>query len=219
MAGSWTAGDKAPVGRVILLRHGEVEGTDPPRFRGRTELPLTTRGIAQAERTRDYFSRIPRPAAVYSSALARCVDTASIVGGPHGLATQPLDKFVDIDYGCWQGCSFADVQSSEPEAFARWRSTPDLARIPEGETLLQVANRAAGIMRLLAERHPAETVVLVGHDTINKVLLQLALDFPLGHFWRIAQAPCAFNLLEHGGNGCWSVWSINETAHLTSGTA
>jgi probable phosphoglycerate mutase len=196
-----------------------VEGIDPPHFRGRTELPLTVTGVRQAERTRDYFSGMWRPAALYASPLGRCVHTATIIGAPHGLVPQVLNDFVDIDYGRWQGRSFADVQQHAPDAFARWHSAPQLVQVPDGESLLQVANRVAGAMRLLAERHATETVILVGHNTVNRVLLLLALDLPLGRYWHIAQEPCAFNLLEHDGRGTWSVRSINETAHLASVSA
>jgi broad specificity phosphatase PhoE len=57
--------------KIILTRHGDVEGIKPERFRGRTELPLTELGQAQAKAV---AARITwNPAKVYTSPMGRCV--------------------------------------------------------------------------------------------------------------------------------------------------
>jgi probable phosphoglycerate mutase len=183
------------VTRVLLVRHGHVEGIDPPRFRGRTDLPLTFRGIQQAERTRDLLRALPRPDAAYASPLARCMTTAEIVLQSRSIAVTPMPSFVDMDYGDWQGHSFEAVRQADPAAFSRWFETPHLAVIPGGETLLGLAARVADTMRAVVARHAGQTVLLVGHDTVNRALLLLALDLPLSRFWH-------------------PVASMNEASHL-----
>lgn len=203
--------------RIVLVRHGHVPGIAPPRFRGRAELPLTELGVRQAELTRDHLSRIPRPAAVYASPLSRCVRTGEIIAQPHSMAAAPLVEFADIDYGAWQGKSYDEVRAAEPAAFASWCRTPHLARIPGGETLRKVASRVAGVMGTILLRHPAETVLLVGHDCVNRVLLLLALELPLSRFWHLHQDPCAISVLDRAEACGWIVLTMNETAHLASG--
>src|SRR5271163_3028096 len=129
--------------RIVLVRHGHVEGIDPPRFRGQTDFALTVRGTRQAEMTRDLIAWLPRPTAAYASPLSRCMTTAGIIAQPLSLAVTPLPSFLDIDYGEWQGRSYKEVEQADPERFARWFDTPHLAVIPGGETLLELAGRVA----------------------------------------------------------------------------
>jgi broad specificity phosphatase PhoE len=200
--------------RIVLVRHGHVEGIDPPRFRGQTDFTLTVRGTRQAEMTRDLIAWLPRPIAVYASPLSRCMTTAGIIAQPLSLAVTPLPSFLDIDYGEWQGRSYQEVEQADPERFARWFDTPHLAVIPGGETLLELAGRVAETMRSIIARHSGETVLLVGHDTVNRVLLLLALDLPLSRLWHLRQDPCAVNLVTHDGVHGWRVVSMNEASHL-----
>ncbi|HXW47930.1 MAG TPA: histidine phosphatase family protein, partial [Xanthobacteraceae bacterium] len=73
--------------------------------------------------------------------------------------------------------------------------------------------RVANALRMVLARNPEETVVLVGHDSVNRALLLQLLDQPLSAFWRIAQSPCAINEIDvTGGTIC--VRRVNETQHL-----
>ena len=65
---------------------------------------------------------------------------------------------------------------------------------------------------MVLARHPGETVVLVGHDSINRALLLELLDQPLSAYWRIAQDPCCLNEIDVSAS--ISVRRVNETAHL-----
>ena len=201
--------------RVVLVRHGQVEGITPPRFRGQVDLPLTEHGVRQAETTRDYLSSHFRPTTVYTSPLSRCVRTGQIVADAYGLATRPLVAFTDLHYGAWQGRSFEEVQSDDPTGFASWQLTPHLTAIPGGESLYEVATRVVAVMRMILAQHRGETVLLVGHDSVNRVLLLLALELSLSRFWHLEQDPCAISVLTHGDARGWVVQCMNETAHLT----
>ena len=56
--------------------------------------------------------------------------------------------------------------------------------------------RAANALRLVLARHPDDTIVLVGHDSVNRALLLELLDQPLSAYWRIAQSPCCLNEID-----------------------
>ncbi len=201
---------------IVLVRHGHVDGIDPPRFRGRTDLPLTLRGVQQAERTRDLLSALAPVAAAYASPLSRCVMTAEIVASSWSLGVTPMPSFVDIDYGDWQGRPYLEVNQADPEGFARWFDAPHLAAIPGGETMPQLVARVRKTMRIILAKHHGETVLLVGHDTVNRVMLLLALDLPLSRFQHLRQDPCAVNLVTHNDARGWRVVSMNEALHLRS---
>ena len=88
--------------KLLLTRHGHVEGILPERFRGRAELALTKKGVAQAEALAARIARAWKPAVVYTSALQRCVVTGTIIANVCGAKAIPLEGLMDIDYGAWQ---------------------------------------------------------------------------------------------------------------------
>ena len=68
---------------------------------------------------------------------------------------------------------------------------------------------------MVLARHPDETIVLVGHDSVNRALLLELLDLPLSAYWRLAQDPCCLNEIDvDGGKVC--VRRINETSTSTA---
>jgi phosphoserine phosphatase len=197
--------------RIVLVRHGDVPGIAPPAFRGRTDLKLTARGIRQAEASRDRLASSFQFDSVYTSPLSRCVRTGDIIAEPHRPTPASLAGLTDIDYGAWQGRTY---EADQPAHFEAWLAAPHLAAIPGGETLYDVGARAASVLRHVLDRHSGETILLVGHDSVNRVLLLLTLELPLSRYWRIKQDPCGINVLEHDTAKGWTAERINETAHL-----
>jgi probable phosphoglycerate mutase len=199
--------------KIILVRHGHVEGITPERFRGRADLMLTPEGRRQAEATARRIHATWKPAAVYTSPLSRCRATGEAIGNPLGLSPSPLGGLIDIDYGQWQGLTPDEVRSRWPEPLATWYRAPDWAAIPGGETLQAVLTRTVSMLREVMRRHPGDTAVLVGHDSVNRVILLHALALPLSCYWRLGQHPCAINEIDFSEDG-FVVLSMNETYHL-----
>ncbi|HEX4040131.1 MAG TPA: histidine phosphatase family protein [Xanthobacteraceae bacterium] len=199
--------------KILLTRHGHVEGITPERFRGREPLKLTARGRAEAAALAQRIAGTWRPRCIYSSPLGRCVETATAIAKACGITVQSCDDLNDIDYGAWQFKTFADAEAQDPLLFAAWFATPHLVRLPNGETLQDLAARVADTVRMVLARHPDETVVLVGHDSVNRALLLGFLDLPVSAYWRIAQTPCCLNEIAAAG-GKFCVERLNETLHL-----
>jgi phosphoserine phosphatase len=200
--------------RILLTRHGHVDGIKPARFRGRAELPLTERGLAQADALAQRVARSWKPVAVYTSSLQRCVVTGGRIAAACGVKAETRDGLCDIDYGSWQMRTHDEVRAEAPEAYRRWHEAPQLARFPGGESLEDVMARTTDVLREMLERHADETVVLVGHDSVNRVLLMGFLDMPLSAYWRLVQDPCTLNVIEVSPGGETLVRLINDTSHL-----
>jgi probable phosphoglycerate mutase len=198
---------------ILLIRHGHVEGIAPERFRGRTDLPLTERGLEEARATSRRISATWRVAAVYTSPMSRSLRTGQIIAEPFGLDGQPMAALNDIDYGQWHGLTPDEARARWPREVDLWYRRPEMIRVPGGETLQDVLARTADALRVVLLRHPEDTVVLVGHDCVNRVILLHALELPLARYWHLAQAPCAINQIIATEDG-FTVWSLNETWHL-----
>jgi phosphoserine phosphatase len=199
--------------KIILVRHGHVEGISPERFRGRADLMLTAEGRRQAAATARRIHASWTPAAVYTSPLTRCRTTAEAIAKPFGLAPAALAGLIDIDYGKWQGLTPEEARARWPDEVDAWYRAPDWAAIPGGETLQQVLTRTVSALRDVIGRHPADAVVLVGHDSVNRVILLHTLGLRLSRYWRLGQQPCAINEIEFSADG-FTILSMNETYHL-----
>lgn len=199
--------------KIILTRHGQVEWIAPERFRGRADLTLTDSGVEQARLTSRRVEAFGPVAAVYTSPMSRSVRTGQIIAEPFRLEARSMEALNDIHYGEWQGLTPDEARARWPGEVELWYRRPDLVRIPGGEALQEVLARVAHVLRVVVDRHPEETVVLVGHESVNRVILLHALELPLSRYWLLAQAPCAINEIIAARDG-FSVRSVNETCHL-----
>jgi phosphoserine phosphatase len=200
--------------KILLIRHGHVEGIKPERFRGRAPLALTAQGRAEAKAVAARIAVGWRPRRIYTSPMSRCVETAETIARACGLAAAEICADLnDIDYGDWQFKPLAQAKAEDPTLFAAWFDSPQLVRFPNGEALQDLAARAANALRVVLARHPGDTVVLVSHDSTNRALLLQFLELSLASYWRIAQSPCCVNEIDvAGGKVC--VLRTNETHHL-----
>jgi len=199
--------------KIILTRHGHVEGIKPERFRGREPLQLTRRGMAEASALAQCIAARWRPNHIYTSPMGRCIATAAAIARATGMPSKTCEDLNDIDYGAWQFKIFAEAKAQDPALFAAWFATPQFVRFPNGESLQDLAARTANALRMVLARHPDETVVLVSHDSVNRALLLQLLEQPLSAYWRLAQEPCCINELDVSAAGV-CVRSINATQHL-----
>ncbi len=199
--------------KILLTRHGHVQGIKPERFRGREPLALTERGCAEAAALARRIADGWRVRKIYTSPMDRCVDTGAAIAKACGVAAEICDDLNDIDYGAWQFKKFAYAKKDDPDLFAAWFATPQLVRFPGGESLQDAAARAANALRFVLARHARDTIVLVGHDSVNRVLLLQLLGLPLSAYHRLDQAPCCLNEIDtDGSNVC--IVRVNETHHL-----
>jgi probable phosphoglycerate mutase len=198
---------------ILLTRHGHVDGIKPKRFRGRENLPLTELGRRQAASLAVRIAGMAKPVAIYTSPLQRCADTGAAIGKACGVASSPVDGLMDLDYGTWQMRVQDEVKDEQPDQYALWHSAPHLTRFPGGESLQDLVARTSDALRMVLGKHDGQTVVMVGHDSVNRAILLQLIDQPLSAYWKLAQDPCCLNVIEYSG-GRIEVKSINDTAGL-----
>jgi broad specificity phosphatase PhoE len=87
--------------KILQIRHGHVEGIKPERFRGRADLSLMSRGIAEAQAVAHRIVSDWGPVRVYSSPMRPCIQTGDAVAAACGVDREIIDSLNDIDYGAW----------------------------------------------------------------------------------------------------------------------
>lgn len=199
--------------RLILVRHGQTEWNRVERFRGRADLPLNATGRSQAHAAARRILSAWDIAAVYTSPLRRALETAEVIGKRSNVAVVECPGLIDIDYGEWQGLTPGEVRQRYPELYSLWLISPQKVRIPGGESLGKVRRRAMAAVRTIVAQHPQDTVVLVSHLVVCRLLVLAMLGLPIAHFWRIQQDTATINVFEHMDNR-FIVKAINDTCHL-----
>jgi len=200
--------------RFVLVRHGQTAWNREPRFRGREDLPLDATGMQQAQAAAEAIARRYHPAAIYSSPLIRTRQTAAEIAKATGLDVRIEEGLIDIDYGEWQGLAPEEVTARYGTLYEAWRERPQfVAILPGGENLVEVRARVWTTVNALRNRHLGQTIVLVGHQAINKVLLCAVLGLGEGAFWSVAQDTACINVFSWTGTR-FVMELLNDTCHL-----
>jgi len=197
---------------IILARHGETEWNVEEVFRGRTDVELNQTGIKQAELLAEYLSK-RKIGAIYSSPLKRAVKTAEIIAGYHGLEIKVSPGLIDFDCGDWHGLLRQEVQDKYKELYDLWVSHPDKVKIPGGESLNEVTERAMNVLDDVLTKNEG-AVALVAHRVVNKVLICALLGLDNSHFWNIRQDICGITTFVYE-NGRFILTEHNNTSFLT----
>jgi broad specificity phosphatase PhoE len=138
------------VTEILLVRHGETEWNRLHRWQGHTDTPLNATGRAQVRELALALAG-ERVDAVYSSDLSRASETAAAIAAEHGLPVHVDPDLREIDVGGREGLTREEVAQRFPED--GW----------DGETREQHAERVLRALHRIADRHPDERVVVVGH--------------------------------------------------------
>jgi broad specificity phosphatase PhoE len=200
--------------RIVLVRHGQTAWNREARFRGQADVELDEFGLMQAEATGRYVAVRWPGTAVYASPLRRTMQTAEAVASAQRLAAQPMAGLIDISFGEWQGCAVDEVERRDPDLLRAWWEAPHTVRFPGGESLEIVRSRAVAALDEVVAHHPGETVALVSHTVVNRVLLCAVLGWGNDRFWRLHQETCAVNVFDVEEDGAFTIVLLNDISHL-----
>ncbi|CAZ87504.1 putative phosphoglycerate/bisphosphoglycerate mutase [Thiomonas arsenitoxydans] len=202
--------------RILLVRHGETGLTLEDRFAGSNDISLSNEGREQAASLGIRLSSVSI-AAVYASPMARTLETARIIAGPHNLPVQVVDALREIDYGNWEGLTRDEVTCRFPQAYSLWEEDPLLVAPEGGESGLSVIHRALPIMREIIERHRHQTVLVVSHKGTNRLLVSSLLGLDArGYRERLDQSPAALTILDFMNEVRPRLKLFNDVSHYQS---
>ena len=188
-----------------IIRHGRTSVNARGLLLGRADPPLDETGRKQAAAI---ASAIPRPARVIASPLRRAQETAEAFGMP----VETDDRWIELDYGEWDGTPLLDVPV---ETWAAWRADTSF-RPPGGETLFELGTRVREACVDLAEAAARESIVVVSHVSPIKAAVAWALGAGDELAWRLFVAPGSISRVDIR-DGRSVLAAFNETAHLEIG--
>jgi broad specificity phosphatase PhoE len=170
--------------RLYLIRHGTTTMNVENRYRGRRDIPLDAQGYQDAVDAARLLSQAGL-AAVYTGPLRRTIATAQIIADEARIPDlRILHGLNNVDYGAWEGMTAEEAAMYDPAAFELYRTDPDRAVCPNGERLTDAQNRVIEALELIGSRHPGESVAVVTHAVMIRLVVAKVHASPGGN-WRI----------------------------------
>jgi len=197
---------------LVLIRHGHTD-TAGKRLTGWSRgVHLNAHGREQAASLVQRLEGVPI-AAIYSSPLERCRETAAPLARERRLAIRARRGLIETGYGDWTGRSIAQLRRSK-----LWRvvqTAPSAMRFPGGESLVEVQARAVAELDRIVRDHPSDVVVVVTHSDIVLLCLAHHAGLHIDHFQRLVAEPASVSVVVAGG-GPSRIVKMNETGGLGS---
>lgn len=167
-----------PPTRLVLIRHGEVAEPYHRVFGGRIDMDLSARGHEQAACLAKYLQHRPLDA-IYASPMRRAQQT--LAPWAHLCPKPPVTRpdLREIDFGDWTGLTWEQVHARYGQDAFRWLELLEAGAIPKGETGAGCRARLEPCLWQILKTHPGQTVAVVCHGGVIRVLLALLLELPL----------------------------------------
>ncbi|MGA8848035.1 MAG: bifunctional RNase H/acid phosphatase [Nocardioides sp.] len=198
---------------VIIVRHGVTEHTTAKRFSGGlggANPSLSDEGRDQIRAAGEWLAPLAgRIDAIVSSPVRRTRESgellSSLLGG-QGVSEDP--GFAEMEFGHWDGLTFAEVSDQHAEEMAAWLGSLEVAPAG-GESFLAVQARVLAARDRLVFEHAGRTVVLTSHVTPIKTLVADALQAPLGSVFRMELSPASITVITYFADGRASLRLFN----------
>ncbi|GEO11186.1 histidine phosphatase family protein [Segetibacter aerophilus] len=189
--------------RVYLIRHGQTEwNADGNRYCGRTDLPLTEKGVRQAETVCEQLKALSFDA-LYSSPLQRAYRTAQIASGREDVIKD--ERLIEVDFGKWEGKPKEQFIQEDEELWNSWTTNPAITKAGgTGETAARVIERVDDFFKMLQHKHPSGNILVVAHNGINRFYLAYKLGMNLKDYRKLVQE-----------NSTVSMFELDEAGELT----
>lgn len=202
----------------MWVRHGATALSHEKRFSGSgTDPGIDEVGRAQLSALEPVLARVladSAPDRIYVSPLRRTRESAAVLLGEDHPAPEVAPELREMDFGSWEGLTFAEVLAADPEGVARWQASAEQPT-GGGESMASVGERVLGwLTRTLEYAEPGETWLLVSHVTPIKCAVTAALGAPWTALYRMELAPASLTEIAYRRSEASWVGSL-RTFNLT----
>ena len=195
---------------LLLVRHGQTPTAGKTLTGWQRGVHLTDRGREQADALVARLEGVP-VAAIYSSPLERCRETAAPLAAARGLPVRVRRGLIETGYGDWTGRSIAQLRRTR-----LWRTlqrSPSAIRFPAGESLRDVQTRAVDETLAIAADHPNDVVVIVTHADVVRLALAHFAGMHVDLFERLTVEPGSVSAVAVH-DGLARIVKVNDTGDL-----
>jgi phosphoserine phosphatase len=195
---------------IVLVRHGATDWNLQGRCQGSSDRELSEAGVRQAEQIATLLGSVELNA-IYSSNLRRARQTAELISRPHDLPVLIDEELRELDHGELEGLTFSEIKTRYAEFLTRWRSEPADIRVPGGERLADVADRAWNGLNEIVQRHAdAERILVVSHNFPILGIVCRISGTHLNDYRTFHLDPCGVTRLDRDGARGWTITHVNS---------
>lgn len=170
--------------KLYVTRHGETEWNALEKISGITDIALAPEGIAQARALAEECAAAGDITRIIASPMRRAQMTAGIVAERLHLPVQTDDRLREWDYGAFEGKP--RQTPGFPEAKAAWG-----CKMPGGgESVFQIVQRSYNVLDDVRRLYPDDTVLLVCHGGICRVIDSYFRDMTTDRFMHFFMGNC-----------------------------
>jgi alpha-ribazole phosphatase len=188
------AGNRETV--LWLLRHPEPEASARGRCYGSLDVALSPDGIRQAHAVAKSLAQ-ETFAAIYTSPRQRCSQAAQILALGRDCPMETMLAFRELDFGKFEGRSYDEIAALYPDLYQEWMERPTETQFPGGEDFREMCTRVLAATRDVLSRHIGQSIALVTHGGVIRIILADALSIPPANIFRIGQRYGAINTIRY----------------------
>ena len=205
MRGRWI------ISLIYLVRHGETAWNSGKRIQGQSDIPLSERGMRQAEAVAARLAGVGLDV-LYASDLGRARITGELIAGrqPRPVSVLLRPELRECDYGQWEGLTWSEAEQRFPEEWRNWKAGS--GRPVGGEDIVSLAERTGRLFDEAAGN--GRTVLISAHRGSLRTILCHALGMPQAFRDRFDIANCSVSVLECPAGGRARLLLLNDTCHL-----
>jgi broad specificity phosphatase PhoE len=184
--------------RVVLVRHASAEGQGD--FLGQRDVPLSLLGRRQLPALVTRLRRF-QVDAIYCSDLSRTRATAMEIARRRSLTPDVRPQLREMHFGRWEGLSWDEVAEEFPVLARQWVSGCSAPTVPGGEPMARFKTRVTRELKRIVAARPGQCVVVVTHAGVIRMAIGAALGLSDRNLSRVAQPPCAVNVIDYFRGG------------------
>ena len=198
--------------KLILVRHGETAWNRDGVVQGQTDVELSEHGRRQAELVALALKDEPVEA-IYASPLKRALETAQAIARYHQAPLEIDACLMELDAGELDGLTYQQMREGYPAFLKEWVKDAGPLKLPGGECLQELQDRAWPCIERMQEKHPRGTVVVVSHNFALQTIICKAIGLKLSDFRRLRLAVAGLSIIDFSERGT-ALTLFNDTCHL-----
>ncbi len=177
--------------RLVLIRHGEPEASAKGRCYGKLDVGLSDVGREQIGSVAAMLESASVDA-VYTSPRRRACESAELLAGD--VIVEP--RLSEIHFGDLEGLTYDEVAERYPSLYRRWMERPTSVEFPGGESFEQMRIRVLDAMRAIRDTHSNQTVAIVSHGGVNRIVLAHALGIDAHNIFHMEQSHAGVSVVD-----------------------
>lgn len=180
--------------KLFLVRHAETGDQYKGRYLGSTDVPISERGVGQAEKLAGRLSA-QSINSCYCSPMLRCRQTAEILNKKISCDVIIEKRLAEVDFGRWEGLTFEEIRHRDPEMVDRWSTNILGFTFPDGENSQHFHGRVVDVLDRLFTCGD-DSVMVVTHGGVVRLMICILLGISFDNYLLFDVKPGTFAELD-----------------------